>query len=506
MSCVRRNCSPSKSHSEAPTMARIDFIGASGTWCYDDDKPLGPPGGFGTVYEGFSSEGVPIAVKVVSKQAPGRALDDRLLHREVEIGRRVADIQGDSFLLPAIDWAETDSQLILVMRRAERSLADMEMPTDESAVLGVGTDIATGLLQIHSVGIIHRDLKPPNVLLHEGRWKLADFGIARDQEIGTQTPTFVGWGSPEYMAPELWQLRSPSIQTDLYALGCILFELVTGVPPYTGPAEALRALHISAPLPSMPSVHPTLKNLLIRLLSKDPGGRPQDARAVLERLERASAASLSPLQQAIAAGLATHASERSQQAAERSHQIELEEKRQGLLMLARTDLSELLADILEAIQVVEPAATLSRSRDSVTLAGPDASMSFDSWDPGTHSLVPNDTMMMGGGLTLSNWRYTKGLLAANIVFERVDDRYIWRVYRFKIGFGPPGNYRFGPWSRMHGLRQHDFFDPNQRYLMIHPAMHVWSLQVVHANVDVIVGLFREAVDLRPPDPRTGLWP
>jgi eukaryotic-like serine/threonine-protein kinase len=78
------------------------------------------------------------------------------------------------------------------------------------------------------MGIIHRGLKPANVLRYAGRWKLADFGIARDQEIGTQDPTFVGWGSFPYMAPELWELKSPTIKTDLYALGCLAYELLAG--------------------------------------------------------------------------------------------------------------------------------------------------------------------------------------------------------------------------------------------------------------------------------------
>ncbi|MGH3185811.1 MAG: protein kinase domain-containing protein [Streptosporangiaceae bacterium] len=176
------------------------FIGQSGaTWRYWSDQPLGTPGGFGGVYAAEAVDGTPMAVKVVQKQRPSGALDTRLLRREVEIGRRVAEAGGD-LLLPVIDAAETGEALLLVMARADGTLADLALPLEESATVDVMTDIAGGLQQLHSIGILHRDLKPANVLKQDGRWKLADFGIARDEEIGTQNPTFVGWGSPPYIS------------------------------------------------------------------------------------------------------------------------------------------------------------------------------------------------------------------------------------------------------------------------------------------------------------------
>lgn len=135
------------------------------------------------------------------------------------------------FGAPVIDVAETDEKLFFVMARAEGgSLSGVVMPLDEASAATVMLDIAKGLQQLHSIGIIHRDLKPANVLKQLGKWKLADFGIARDEEIGTQNPTFIGWGSSPYMAPELWELKSPTVKTDLYALGCVAFELLNGHP------------------------------------------------------------------------------------------------------------------------------------------------------------------------------------------------------------------------------------------------------------------------------------
>jgi len=251
------------------------FVAQSGaTWRYWIDQPLGTPGGFGGVYAAEAADGTPMAVKVVEKSRPSGALDDRLLRREVEIGRRVVDGGGD-LLLPAVDVAETKDKLLLVMTRADGALADLALPLDDAAVIAVLIDIATGLQQLHSIGIIHRDLKPANVLKHVARWKLADFGIARDEEIGTQNPTFVGWGSWPYMAPELWELKSPNVKTDLYAFGCVGFELLNGKPPFVGHNAAIRNGHLTQSVPDVPTGNAVLRTLITRLLAKDPGERPQ---------------------------------------------------------------------------------------------------------------------------------------------------------------------------------------------------------------------------------------
>jgi len=288
----------------------VTFTGQSGmTWRYRDGKPLGTPGGFGGVYAAEGPDGTSMAVKVVKKQRPSGALDDRLLRREIDIGKRVAD-SGSEMLLPVIDAADADDALLLVMPLADGALSADAIPVDETEVVPVLVDIATGLQDLHSIGIIHRDLKPANVLRHEGRWKLADFGIARDQEIGTQDPTFVGWGSLPYMAPELWELRSPAVKTDLYALGCLGYELLAGAPPYTGDQAALRAGHLTQVPPEAPCGDVVLKSLIGRLLAKRPEDRPQDARAVLDRLRRALVPR-GPVQESIARGLGAHAAEQA---------------------------------------------------------------------------------------------------------------------------------------------------------------------------------------------------
>jgi hypothetical protein len=495
----------------------LEFTGQSGaTWRYWSDQPLGTPGGFGGVYAAEAADGTPMAVKVVEKVRPSGVLDDRLLRREVEIGRSVTD-GGGKLLLPVIDVAEVDGRLLLVMVRADGALADQPLPLDEAAAIAVMTDIAAALQELHSIGIIHRDLKPANVLAHDGRWKLADFGIARDEGIGTQNPTFVGWGSPPYMAPEIWEARRPTVKTDLYALGCVGFELLGGEAPFTGDSATLREAHLARNVPGVPTANVVLLNLIARLLAKDPGARPQDARAVLERLRRA-AVPLSPVQQSLARGIGAHAAERSLEASHRAAQEAAQEARRQQIAQALADLDEILADALEDLQQVEPDAVLQTPRpaggatkgvseSSIKLAIFDAALRITPWEQGDYGAVPGDTMILAGEVVIMNRRFNRELNAANLVYEQVADRLGWQVYRFRPGMvAAPDKYQFGPYGRTHGLSHEDFFGRWGRHFMVHSAMHAWQKAVVPLTAETLLDLFREAVDLRPPDPRTGIWP
>ena len=419
-------------HGESSVVTNeVAFTGQSGAkWRYWTDQPLGTPGGFGGVFAAEAEDGTPMAVKVVQKQRPSGTLDDCLLHREIDIGRRVAE-SGNDMLLPVLDAADASDKLLLVMARADDALMSVATPMGEPEVISVMTDIATGLQQLHSIGIIHRDLKPANVLHHHDRWKLADFGIARDQEIGTQDPTFIGWGSRSYMAPELWEGKSPTVKTDLYALGCLGYELLTGAPPYTGDQAAIRAGHLTQAPPDVPCGNVTLKNLITRLIAKNPGDRPQDARAVFDRLHKALL-SRNPVQEAIACGLGVHAQEKSRTAAAQAAAAEAAEIHREQVAQAKADLREILSDALEGLQADEPEATLQErgttesrltATPSLTLSTTDVRLRIDIWEGmTTDKPVPGDTMILAACVMITNPRYPTELNSANLVYEQVGDR------------------------------------------------------------------------------------
>jgi hypothetical protein len=493
----------------------VSFTGQSGaTWRYWTDRPLGIPGGFGAVYEAESKDGSPMAVKVVTKHRPWGTLDERLLRREIEIGKRVAE-SGSDMLLPVIDAADDGNALLLVMARAGDPLAAVTIPMGEPDAIAVMTDIATGLRDLHSTAIIHRDLKPFNVLLHNGRWKLADFGIARDQEIGTQDPTFIGAGSAHYMAPEIWNLQSPTFKTDLYALGCLGFELLAGTPPYTGDRAAIQTGHLTTALRDVPCTNVKLKTVITRLMAKNPADRPQDVRAVLDRLSLAQVA-LGPALEAIGRGLGHHDAERSRADAVRAAAEAARDARRQQVAQAKADLREIIGDALEDLQTVDPEITLQErgttgssfaAAPTITLSASNVRLHIEIWENmTTDEPVPDDTMVLAGCVVISNQRHPMSLNAANLVYEQVGDRMGWQVYRFRAGLVPPDKYQYGPYGRTHGLRHGDFFNAQERYVMIHPAMHVWSKTVIPFTADTALELFKEAVDLQPPTPAPASTP
>lgn len=186
-----------------------------------------------------------------------------------------------------------DGRTVLLMELVEGpTLAERiarEAPLPAEVAVAIGRGLCAGLAHAHRAGIVHRDLKPSNVLLAGGeRPKIADFGMARATSLaGALHEALTVLGTPDYMAPECLDPLAVDARTDLYALGCILFEMLTGRPPYSAatPIGVLKA-HRDAPIPALPEEVPGgLAGLVTGLLAKAPGDRPQAAEAVHEALE-----------------------------------------------------------------------------------------------------------------------------------------------------------------------------------------------------------------------------
>jgi eukaryotic-like serine/threonine-protein kinase len=157
-----------------------------------------------------------------------------------------------------------------------------EAPLPPDRVLGVVVAAASALAAAHAAGIVHRDVKPGNLLLaRDGSVKMADFGIARAVDTVPLTRTGTLMGTPLYLAPEQAAGMPATPASDLYALGLIAYEMLTGRPPYEGPATAVLLAHRDSPLPPLPpSVPPALADLVRALTAKDPAARPRNAAAV----------------------------------------------------------------------------------------------------------------------------------------------------------------------------------------------------------------------------------
>ncbi|HEX7164600.1 MAG TPA: protein kinase [Trebonia sp.] len=170
------------------------------------------------------------------------------------------------------------------------SLADLLVvdPIDPARALDVIAQAADGLAAAHKAGVIHRDIKPGNILISsEGRVKVTDFGIAHAAGQVPVTGPGLVMGTTQYMAPERIAGNPGTAASDLYALGIVLHECLTGVPPHDGTAAEVMAAHLYLPLPPLPAdVPPELDILVDRLTTKDPAKRISDARELADLAAR----------------------------------------------------------------------------------------------------------------------------------------------------------------------------------------------------------------------------
>ncbi|WP_073925145.1 serine/threonine protein kinase [Streptomyces sp. CB03911] len=199
-------------------------------------------------------------------------------------------------LVTVFDAGEDDGELHLVMQRVPGlSLADLiaeEAPFPIGHATAVAAQLCAALAVVHAVPVVHRDIKPSNVMVREdGRVVLLDLGIATAVEADATRLTLTGVpiGSPAYMAPEQALAATADARSDLYALGCLLHEMLCGEEPFRAPtALGVLRRHVDEPPVPLrelrPEVPAPLEALVLDLLAKQPADRPADAQQVYARL------------------------------------------------------------------------------------------------------------------------------------------------------------------------------------------------------------------------------
>jgi eukaryotic-like serine/threonine-protein kinase len=256
-------------------------------------------GGMGDVWRGYDSVlDRPVAVKLIRPQAvTSPELAEELakrFRREARITARIRHPGVPQVYDAVLD--DTHERLFLVMELVEgvplSAYVDPARPLPVSWAVAVAAQVVTVLSHAHEVPVIHRDLKPGNILVaRDGTVKVLDFGIAAI--LRTDATKLTATGSPigtsQYMAPEQVRAGRVTPRTDLYALGCVLHELLAGRVLFEADSEfALMYQHVSAaptPLRRLrPDVPAALEELVLHLLRKTPEERPADVQEVYERL------------------------------------------------------------------------------------------------------------------------------------------------------------------------------------------------------------------------------
>ena len=238
-------------------------------------------GGMATVWRARDEVlGREVAVKVLS---PQYAADPGFLARFEREARHAARLSHPR-LVTVFDSGVDETTPFIVMElvagRTLRQVLDETGAPPAGEAVGIAAAVCEALEVAHAAGLVHRDIKPANIALADGgEVKVLDFGIARAEGGTGVTGTAVVLGTAAYLSPEQASGRLAGPQADLYSLGCVLFEMLTGAPPFSADSAvglAYRQVHDDPGPPSArrPGLPERLDQITARLLAKDPAGHP----------------------------------------------------------------------------------------------------------------------------------------------------------------------------------------------------------------------------------------
>ncbi|MGI8818655.1 MAG: protein kinase domain-containing protein [Gemmatimonadales bacterium] len=246
---------------------------------YRIERELGR-GGMATVYLAYDlRQERPVALKVIHAELAA-TLSSQRFHREIRLTAQLRH----PHILPLFDSGEVDGLLWYTMPYVEgeslrqRLTREKRLPLQDA--LRIAIDVLAALSYAHEHNIVHRDIKPENILLEGGEAVLADFGIAQAvTAVGTERLTGMGLalGTPAYMSPEQASGEEVDRRSDLYSLACVLYELLSGEPPFRGPTpQSIVAKHVTEPPPPLQVPDGVVPERVAEALKKSMAKNPAD--------------------------------------------------------------------------------------------------------------------------------------------------------------------------------------------------------------------------------------
>jgi len=249
-------------------------------------------GGMGRVFKVYDTKILEkIALKIIRPEIADDARTIAHFRNEIKLARQITHRNVCRMYDLGEDGPTHFITMEFVAGENLRNMIRMTGPLTVEAAVDYARQIADGLAEAHRLGVIHRDLKPHNIMIDEsGTVKIMDFGIARSMAAAGATGDGRPTGTPEYMAPEQTEGLPTDERTDIYAVGLILYEMVTGKRPFSGDSPLSLALKHRTetpppPLALNPALPSALNSLILRCLEKDKARRPQAAGEIAAALE-----------------------------------------------------------------------------------------------------------------------------------------------------------------------------------------------------------------------------
>jgi serine/threonine protein kinase len=406
----------------------------NGIWQFDPSFQLGPRGGFGAVFAGFSEKMGEVAIKEIALEA----------HREIRIADELFNRSYQN-VIPIYDAGQDveTGMNYLVMARAEKSLQDeirVSQRIDEQEAIAILLQIVTGLMEVPR--LVHRDLKPGNILFHSGTWKITDFGIAKFVEESTSLQTLKDCLTPSYAAPEQWNLERPTSAVDVYALGCIAFAMLTGSPPFSGSSEDLKDQHLHHQPPIAKIPNPRLQTLIGLMLRKTPETRPtlERIKTLLEQLKNSAGNNPSNGLSALSIAAAKISVESAMKEAQKLSSKSEEDRRFSIAREGQEIMSQIVDTLFQRIQHYAPNAvahTPSKQLGNYTfypnrlISLSDAELAFDFT---RFSTIPAKAFERSG------WDVFTGVTVK--VTQKSGKPYIWSANLWFTNLGKGQEYRW----------------------------------------------------------------